>query len=239
MSLRTTPYGTGLISHCSKGGFPSLPPFPRGVRGWRRVTTEIHTPVGLRLSAAQSIPLGGGLPWDIFPCSHNILTPPGSIQTPLSRVFTSGEGFPPSHLLSVPSWSPEPTCTTSPQESKSPTKQQQEKEAASRAGEEGKVVSKPGHIKRLFPWQPLVPTAAQACFNHLPINSAGVCTPFPEYLHWDGWGHLGEMMLIVCSMGLPELEPKCPGSSPVAGMGCQGCSRCAHLSNHPYFHFSS
>lgn len=43
------------------------------------------------------------------------------------------------------------------------------------------MVSKPGHIKRLFPWQPLLPTAAQACFNqwqHLPIKSAGVCTSF-------------------------------------------------------------
>lgn len=43
------------------------------------------------------------------------------------------------------------------------------------------MVSKPGHIKRLFPWQPLVPTAAQACFNqwqHLPIKSPGVRTSF-------------------------------------------------------------
>lgn len=30
LPLRTTPHGTGLICHCSKGGFPSLPPFPRG-----------------------------------------------------------------------------------------------------------------------------------------------------------------------------------------------------------------
>lgn len=33
LSLRTTPCGPGLISRCSKGGFPSMPPFPRGMRG--------------------------------------------------------------------------------------------------------------------------------------------------------------------------------------------------------------
>lgn len=49
-------------------------------------------------------------------------------------------------------------------------------------GEEGKTVSKLGHIKRLFPWQPLLLTVAQACFNqlqHLPIKSVWVCTSFP------------------------------------------------------------
>lgn len=48
-------------------------------------------------------------------------------------------------------------------------------------GEEGKTVSKLGHIKRLFPWQPLL-TVAQARFNqwqHLPIKSVWVCTSFP------------------------------------------------------------
>ena len=34
-----------------------------------------------------------------------------------------------------------------------------QKKEALRVGEEAKMVSKPGHIKRLFPWQPLVPTA--------------------------------------------------------------------------------
>lgn len=30
LPLRTTSYIAGLISHCSKGGFPPLAPFPRG-----------------------------------------------------------------------------------------------------------------------------------------------------------------------------------------------------------------
>lgn len=63
LSLRTTPYGTGLISHCSKGGFPSLPPFPRGVSWWRRVITEMNVPGedprgSETFLEAQSIPAG-------------------------------------------------------------------------------------------------------------------------------------------------------------------------------------
>lgn len=54
-----------------------------------------------------------------------------SIQTPFSRVSTGGEGLPLSQLLSVPSWSPELTCTTSPRQSKSPTKQNSRKKRRS------------------------------------------------------------------------------------------------------------
>lgn len=75
MSLRTTPYVTGLISHCSKGGFVSLPPFTRRVRGWRKVTPEINIPMGSSPSEHPSwMFLGGGFPWDIPPFSHNSVT---------------------------------------------------------------------------------------------------------------------------------------------------------------------
>lgn len=190
MSLRTTPYGTGFISHCSKGGFPSLPPFPGGVRGWRRVTTEINIPMGSSPSEHPSwMSLGGGFSWDILPFSHKSVTLQGPSR-PHFPGFLQVERV--SHLHSSSQHLPgpqSPPASPHPRRANLQQNNSRKKEEALRAGEEGKVVSKPGHIKRLFPWQPLVPTAAQACFNHLPINSAGVCTPFPQYLHWDGWGH--------------------------------------------------
>lgn len=94
-----------------------------------------------------------------------------------------------------------------------------------KGGEEGKMVSKPGHIKKLFPWQPLVPTAAQSCFNqwqHLPINSAGVCTSFPRTCpgtdvatHPLRQGTPLEVMEIIFSTGLWKLELRCRDTYPM------------------------
>lgn len=79
-----------------------------------------------------------------------------------------------------------------PRESKSPTKQEQEKKPRG-GGEEGGRVSKPGHIKRLFPWQLRILTVAQVCFHQrrrLPIKVCpGLCF-LPVYPRWDGQGRV-------------------------------------------------
>lgn len=131
--------------------------------------------------------------------SANTMTPPGGSVQALSPHWATREM---SHLSSHPRAQqlfPTPSrsrggsfCNALPHESKSLTKQEQEKKPRG-GGEEGEMVSKPGHIKRLFPWQLRILTVAQVCFHQqqrLPIK---VC-PGPRFLpvcpRWDGQGRV-------------------------------------------------